>query len=83
MEKADFLEDALKVSQNLVIAIKGVVLKQKAQVDAAGAKMARLKNLRDDAGASIALCCKKTLQVQCRKILKRSSRRETLDRRRM
>lgn len=58
MAKPDALDEALKVSRKEVVAIKGVVEKQRARLDAVGARMAELKNRRDEASASTATCRK-------------------------
>lgn len=64
MAKANFLDDALKVSRKEVAAVKGVVKEQRAWLDVAGARMAELMDRWVEASASTATCCKKLLPVQ-------------------
>lgn len=60
----DFLDEGFKVIRNEVATTKGVDEKQRARLDAAGAKIIKLKNRQDDASASTATCCKELLKVQ-------------------
>lgn len=52
--KVDSLDEALKVYQNEIAAVKGVVEEQRSRLDAAGARMAALNNHQDEARASTA-----------------------------
>lgn len=58
MAKADFLDDALRVSSMKIAVAKVVVERQKAQLDAAGATTIVLENLREEAIALTASCHK-------------------------
>lgn len=62
--KADFLDEALKVSRVEVSAVKGIVEKKRAWLVAAGARLAKLRIHKDAKRALTATCRKKLLQVQ-------------------
>lgn len=79
MAKADYLDDAFKVSWKEGAEIKVVVEKQRVRLDTAGARMVVLRHHRNEASALTASCCKKQPQVE--KIWRRLSKRRRVFRR--
>lgn len=61
---SDSLAEASKESRREVATIKEVVEEQRGRLDGAGARMTELKDRRDEASASTAICRKELLQEQ-------------------
>lgn len=61
---ADSPDETLKVRQKKIAAVNSIEEEQRARLDATDAKMAKLKNRRDEASALTPTCCKKLLRMQ-------------------
>lgn len=62
--KAEFFEEALKMSRKEVDGMRAIAKNQKARLDTASAKMAELNEPRDKAIESTATCRNELLRVQ-------------------